>query len=143
LQVTNVDSSERFAVFYKTDEASDKFLDARLEVSDAGSIISSDPVQKSWSTNGFRFEFNTGYFRPLQFKIIETGYGHDAAMPGFTVYWFYLRDFVTNTSAAANPGEIFNISDGRMGDIERPGLNAPIFFTEQPTQFTVQLSVAS
>jgi len=28
VQVTNVDSSERFTVFYKTDETSDKFLDA-------------------------------------------------------------------------------------------------------------------
>jgi len=64
-------------------------------------------------------------------------------MPGFRGYWFYLRDFVTNTSAAANTDKIINIGDGRMGVIELPGLNAPLFFTEQSTQFTVQLSVAS
>jgi hypothetical protein len=55
VQVTNWDSSERFTVFYKTDKTADKFLSASLEVSDAGSVISSEPVRKIWATNGFRF----------------------------------------------------------------------------------------
>jgi hypothetical protein len=114
-----------------------------LEISDAGSIISSERVQKIWTTNGFRFEFNTGYVWPFKFKIIETGHVREMGMPSFVGYWFYLRDFVTNTSTDANADKITKTGDGRMGSIKLPSLNEPILFTEQSTQFIVQLRVAS
>jgi hypothetical protein len=140
VQVTNWDSSEWFTIFYKADKASDKFIDARLEISDAGSIISSTPAPKTWTTNGFRFHFNTGYVWPFRFKIIETAHDGEKPMPGFYGYWFYLRDFATNVSTS-NIEKIVHSFDAKSCGIIIPELNAPVDFTEQPTQYTVQLSV--
>ena len=141
VQVTNWDSSQWFTVFYRADKTSDKFLNALLEISDAGSVISSGPVQKSWITNGFRFYFNTGYVWPFKFKIIEKAHQGETPMPGFFGYWFYLRDFATNP--VANVNQTVRIVDGWMRDITMGGLNEPVSLTEQSEQFTVQMAVAT
>jgi len=145
VRVTNWDSSERFTVFYKTDKTSDKFLDASLEVSDAGSVISSEPLRKIWATDGFKFEFNTGFVWPFRFKIVEAAHEGEKPMHGFSGYWFHLRDFDTNVSAIAPTVEAFEKTtrsvDGRMGSILMPGLDGPLAFNEQPTQFTLQITV--
>ena len=141
VQVTNWDSSERFTVFYKADKTSGKFLNAVVELSDAGSVISSDPVQKSWATNGFRFYFSTGYVWPFKFKIMEKAHQGEAPMPGSSGYWFYLHDFATNP--VANAHQTVKIVDGWMREITMDGLNEPVSFTEQSEQFTVQMAVAT
>jgi len=145
VRVTNWDSSERFTVFYKTDKTLDRFLDARLEVSDAGSIISSEPLRKVWATNGFKFEFNTGFVWPFKFKLIEAAHDGEKAMTGFSGYWFYLRNFDTNVSAIAPSVAAFEKTtrsvDGRVGSILMPDLGEPLAFNEQPTQFTLQITV--
>jgi len=144
VQVADVDNYEHFTVFYKTDKVvSDKFLYARQELSDGDNVISTEPVAVIWTTNGAKFDFGGGNIWPFKFKIIEKQHRGETAMPGYSGYWFYLRDFVTNASLAANDDKLTKTSDGRMGNIKMPGLNAPLFFTEQPTQFTVQLIVAS
>jgi len=143
IEFTNVDSSERVTVFYKADKDSEKFLDARLEVADAGSVIMSEPVQKIWTNNSVKFYFNSGYIRPFKFRIIDTTLGHDNTVPGTAGYWFFLRDFITNEPATAHPNQIQRDAEVRMGDIYIPGLSSPVFFTDQPAQLTVQMQVAA
>jgi hypothetical protein len=143
VQVTNADSSERFTVLYKIDKTADKFTQGWLEESDGDSVIFSDAVLKIWTTNGFKFEFNPGGFWRLKFKIIESGHDRDRAMSGFTGYWFYLRDFATNAAMVTAADKIISNGDLRMGTIQIPGLNELVALTEQPTQYTVQVIVAS
>jgi hypothetical protein len=136
VQVTNADSSEWFTVFYKTDKTAGKLINGCLEVSDAGSIVSSEPVEKIPTASGVRFNFNVGYVWPFKFKIIDATQVHEAG------YWFYLRDFATNISTV-NAEKTVKSCDARMGDIIFTNFNVPVSFTEQPTQFTVQLAVAT
>jgi hypothetical protein len=106
VQVTNVDSGERFTIFYKTNETtSDKFLHAQLEISDGKNKISSTPVEKTWTTNGVKFEFtvSAAYLTTSKFTVTEEGHVREIGMPGFANWWFYLRDFVANTSTVSKP----------------------------------------
>jgi hypothetical protein len=101
VQVTNVDSDERFTVFYKTNETtSDKFLHAQLEISDWKNKVSSTPIEKTWTTNGVKFEFtvSVAYLATSKFTVSEQGHVGEMGMPGFANWWFYLWDFVAKQS---------------------------------------------
>lgn len=142
VRATNVDSYEHITVCYKTDRTSDKFIDAWQEISDAGSIISSNSIQKTWTGNGFEFALGGGYVSPIKFKMIEAAHGHDTAAPGFKGYWFFLRDFAAEP-LVLDREKITRYDDARMGEIIIPGLSLPLSFTEQPTQFVVEMPVAT
>jgi len=142
VQVADVDHFEHFTVFYKTDKAiSDKFLYAWQELSDGDSVISSEPVTYVWTTNGARFEFGGGNVWPFKFKIIEKQHRGETAMPGYSGYWFYLRDFVTNTLTETRAVRVDNVKDCQDMVITMPDLNESIFFTKQAEQYTVQLVI--
>jgi hypothetical protein len=105
VQVTNVDSGERFTVFYKTNETtSDKFLHAQLEISDGKNKVSSMQVEKTWTTNGVKFEFtvSVAYLATSKFTVTEQGHVREMGMPGFANWWFYLWDFVAKQSVDLN-----------------------------------------
>jgi hypothetical protein len=106
VQVTNMDSGERFTVFYKANETtSDKFLHAQLEISDGKNKISSTQVEKIWTTNGVKFEFtvSAAYLTTSKFTVTEQGHVREMGMPGFANWWFYLQDFVADTSTVSKP----------------------------------------
>src|SRR5207248_1479535 len=64
------------------------------------------PLQKEWTTNGVRFDFTVSPTHAAATRFTITEQAHTAektAMPGFTAYWFYLRDFLTNSPATLAP----------------------------------------
>lgn len=95
---------ERFVVFYKTNSTTlDKFLDGRLYVCSEDQQIASSSLKKDWKENGVEFEFSVApkYLAASTFTIAELGHDHDQPMGGADCYWFYLRDFATNSLKAA------------------------------------------
>src|ERR1017187_2929493 len=100
VRVAASDFGERFTVFYRTNKmTSDKFLLARLEIGSEDQQIASCDVEKIWTTNGVEFEFtvSAAYVTASRFTIIELGHFHDRPMGSAYCFWFYLRDFVTNS----------------------------------------------
>lgn len=110
VQVTNGDFGWRFVVLYKTNETTvDEFLDARLDVSSADNRIASCPVAKRWTSNGVRFDFEVAAADVLasRFTINEWGHAGKRPMPSVSSFWFYLRDFATNTlTISPRPDEV-------------------------------------
>ncbi len=144
VHVTNIDNAEHFTVVYKTDKTVfDKFLYAREELSDGDAVISSEPMAASWTASGAKFEFTTGYPWPFKFKIIEDGHSGTTAMPGYSGYWFYERDFATKASARTNAVQVYNDGDHEEIDLHIPGLNESISLTRQTRRYTVQLTIRS
>ena len=142
VQTTNFDNYEHFTLLYKTDKTvSDKFLYACQELSDGDAVISSEPIAGVWTTNGVMFEFGGGYVYSFKFKIIETGHRGETPMPGYSGYWFYERDFVTNTPMHTNDIQVITEKDRQEMVIGMPGLNENISLTKQSTLYTVQLDV--
>lgn len=142
VQVADFDHYEHFTVFYKTDKmVSDKFLYARQELSDGDSVITSEPVADVWTTNGARFDFGGGNIWPFKFKIIEKQHRGETAMPGYSGYWFYLRDFITNASTGTRAVQVVNGKNYQDVFIRMPDLNESISLTRQPSQYTVQLTI--
>lgn len=142
VHVADVDHYEHFTVFYKTDKAiSDKFLYAWQELSDGGSVISSEPVTHVWTTNGAMFEFGGGNIWPFKIKIIEKQHRGETAMSGYSGYRFYLRDFATNTLMETKAVQVVNVKDCQEIVIMMPDLNESICFTKQAEQYTVQLVI--
>lgn len=140
VQVTNFDNYEHINVDYKTDKmVFDKFLTAYGELSDGDAVISSEPVKGVWTTNGVTFKFGGGYVWPYKFKIIEKNHRGEAAMPGYSGYWFYERDFATNLPIR-NEIQVYN--GGETTVLQIPGLNEPIDLTTQSRQYTIQLEIA-
>lgn len=131
VKITDADFGKQFTVFYKTNETtSDEFFHARLEVSDEDNQITSSQVEKIWTTNGVKFEFtvSAAYVTASKFSIAEEGHVREMPMPGFTYYWFYLRDFATNNAPPVKrevnsnvvPPEIVKALPDRMQAL-RPG----------------------
>jgi hypothetical protein len=143
VSVTNFDNYEHITVFYKTGKAVfDKFLSAREELSDGDAVISSEPVAGVWMTNGVRFECGGGAVSPFKFEIIEQRHRGETAMPGYSGYWFYERDFATNSPSKTNNVQVQNDGNHDTTLLQIPGLNEPIILTTQPRQYTVQLEIA-
>ena len=97
----------RITVFYRTNSSTlNEYLSGSLAISDEDERIAECPIQKEWTTNGVRFDFtiSPAHASASRFTITEQAHTREkTAMPGFTAYWFYLHDFVTNSSSALSP----------------------------------------
>jgi hypothetical protein len=100
VRVQDARFGSHFTVFYQTNGYTlDELLHATLEVNGEDKRISSCAAEKNWTTNGVEFSFRvaTNWLEASKFTILEMAHdGRNHPMPGFTAYWFYLRDFGTN-----------------------------------------------
>jgi hypothetical protein len=110
----------RIVVLFRTNASTfNEYLSASLAVSDEDERIAECPIQKDWTTNGVRFDFTVSPTRAAASRFTITEHAHTkdrTPMPGFTAYWFYLRDFVTNaspsfssTNSVANAPDVVNV----------------------------------
>jgi hypothetical protein len=103
LSISSTDGAfgSKITVLYRTNASTlNEFLSGTLALSDEDERIAECSIQKEWTTNCVRFEFTIAPTRvaACRFTVTELAHTKDkTAMPGFTAYWFYLRDFLTNS----------------------------------------------
>jgi hypothetical protein len=108
----------RITVLYRTNASTlNEFLSGSLAISDEEERIAECFIQKEWATNCVRFVFTIApaHAAASRFTVTEQAHTKDkTAMPGFTAYWFYLRDFLTNSplplaASNTNAPDIVNV----------------------------------
>jgi hypothetical protein len=91
----------KVTVLYRTNASTSKeFLTGSLALSDEDERIAECLIQRDWTTNAVKFEFTIAPRRAAASRFTITEFAHTkdkTAMAGFTAYWFYLRDFLTNS----------------------------------------------